>query len=160
VTREAVNIKELVLETTQHLKFMDGIDKEVFITTDIADDLGLITDRNRMSVILNNLISNAIRYSDPEKAHAYVAIKATEEDGTTKLVIEDNGIGIDADKQHKVFDMFYRISNRSVGSGLGLYIVKETVEKLHGSISLVSEPGAGTSFSITLPNIQTTLKHI
>ena len=67
--------------------------------------------------------------------------------------ISDNGIGIARENHEKIFNMFYRVSTQSVGSGLGLYIVKETVEKLQGVINLESEPGKGTVFSIRLPNL-------
>ncbi len=73
----------------------------------------------------------------------------------TNIVIEDNGIGIDKESQSRIFDMFYRVSHESVGSGLGLYIVKEAVNKLNGDMKVESEIGAGTTFLIKIPNQQT-----
>ena len=69
------------------------------------------------------------------------------------IKIEDNGIGIPEKEKAKVFNMFYRANEQSKGSGLGLYIVKETVEKLEGTITLKSEEGQGTTFEIYLPNL-------
>lgn len=69
------------------------------------------------------------------------------------LVVEDNGIGMAVDIQHRVFDMFYRGTTVSKGSGLGMYIVKNAVKKLKGVISLKSEEGVGTAVSIQLPKI-------
>jgi len=66
--------------------------------------------------------------------------------------IKDNGIGISAENQSKIFDMFYRVSSSSVGSGLGLYIVKETIDKLNGQIEIESELSKGTTFNIHIPN--------
>ena len=68
------------------------------------------------------------------------------------IVIEDNGIGIPVDLQQRVFDMFYRATESSEGSGLGLFIVKETVERLGGAIELASVPGEGTTFRLVIPN--------
>jgi signal transduction histidine kinase len=73
-------------------------------------------------------------------------------DTETGIIVKDNGIGISKENQEKIFDMFYRVSENSVGSGLGLYIVKEIVEKLDGKIEVESEPGKGTAFSIHIPN--------
>jgi signal transduction histidine kinase len=67
--------------------------------------------------------------------------------------VNDNGIGIDDDQQKKVFDMFYRVSHHSTGSGLGLYIVKEAVDKLDGEIRLESELTKGTCITVLIPNM-------
>ncbi|HZG01667.1 MAG TPA: HAMP domain-containing sensor histidine kinase, partial [Chitinophagales bacterium] len=111
------------------------------------------SDPGRISVLLNNLISNAIRYQNPNVDKPYVDIAVETTADAAFIVVKDNGIGIDKAQQSKVFDMFYRVSQNSVGSGLGLYIVKETVEKLQGKIDLKSEPGTGTAFTIVLPNL-------
>jgi signal transduction histidine kinase len=66
------------------------------------------------------------------------------------IIISDNGEGIDEEQQPKIFSMFYRGTTRSTGSGLGLYLVKETVEKLGGSITLSSKLGHGTTFTVVL----------
>ncbi|MBK7966234.1 MAG: HAMP domain-containing histidine kinase [Bacteroidetes bacterium] len=110
------------------------------------------SDKSRLSIILNNLVSNAIRYQNAQLPNPFVDIKIDTSDTETDIVVRDNGIGMSKDVQPKVFDMFYRVSNVSVGSGLGLYIVKETVEKLHGKIAVDSEPGQGSTFKIRIPN--------
>ena len=76
----------------------------------------------------------------------------TNEDGAD-IFVEDNGIGIKEEVQSKVFDMFYRGTDASVGSGLGLYIVKEALDKLNASIKLTSVVGKGTKFAIHLPTL-------
>ena len=68
------------------------------------------------------------------------------------LQFADNGIGIDESVIGKIFSMFYRATDKSDGSGLGLYIVKEAVDKLHGNITVTSTVGEGTKFRIELPN--------
>ena len=112
----------------------------------------LNTDKSRLSIILNNLISNAIRYSDPKSSDPYVLVEAVSDSKKTRIVVKDNGIGIDKASQTKVFDMFYRVSKDSIDSGLGLYIVKECVTKLMGTINIVSEVGKGTEFHVEIPH--------
>ena len=73
--------------------------------------------------------------------------------GAAHILIEDNGIGISKEEQKEVFKMFYRATERSTGSGLGLYIILETVEKLQGTIKMESEKYNGTSFYIEIPFI-------
>jgi signal transduction histidine kinase len=68
------------------------------------------------------------------------------------LSIEDNGIGIPLEYHEKVFQMFFRLSNVMAGPGIGLYVVKETVGKLQGTINLNSSPGVGTDFTLRLKN--------
>jgi signal transduction histidine kinase len=75
-----------------------------------------------------------------------------QEAGGVRLTISDNGIGISPEQQPKVFDMFHRATEISTGSGLGLFIVKEVVDKLNGQISLQSVFGKGSTFSISIPN--------
>ena len=74
-------------------------------------------------------------------------------DTETNIIVKDNGIGIDRKNIGKIFDMFYRVSETSIGSGLGLYIVKETVDKLSGKINVESEKGVGTTFQLNIPNL-------
>ena len=76
----------------------------------------------------------------------------------THITFADNGIGIEKDNLPKIFDMFYRATEQSNGSGIGLYIVKNTIEKLGGSIAVESEVGTGTTFTIILPNCLATIK--
>ncbi|MCE2959012.1 MAG: HAMP domain-containing histidine kinase, partial [Flammeovirgaceae bacterium] len=68
-----------------------------------------------------------------------------------QVEVRDNGIGIDPVHISNIFDMFYRASEKSTGSGLGLYIVKESLEKLRGTITVESTPAAGSRFTVTLP---------
>jgi signal transduction histidine kinase len=87
-----------------------------------------------MSVIASNLISNAIKYQDKSKKVKKIRVKGNINEKSAELSISDNGIGIDAKYLDKIFRMFYRASTMSVGSGLGLYLVKESIVKLEGNI--------------------------
>ena len=109
------------------------------------------TDPERLKVILHNLIGNAIKYADITKSSPSIWIESFLEGRTLNLQVKDNGIGIEEPNQGHIFDMFFRGSDRSKGSGLGLFIVKETVNKLKGSISVKSEHAVGTTFEVRLP---------
>jgi signal transduction histidine kinase len=87
---------------------------------------------------------------DIERSVVRVSIRVTEQEAD--ITFSDNGIGIEPDKLLNIFEMFYRASTQSDGSGLGLYIVKNAVEKLGGQIDVFSRPLQGTEFKIILPN--------
>ncbi len=147
---ENFNLLDLVKEVSDGLKFGSGME-DIFIKYSIDPQASIISDRSRLKVILNNLIGNALKYSNPYQDEQLISIKASEADKLLKISIEDNGIGIAAEHQPKIFEMFYRASEKSEGSGLGLYIVKETLDKLNGSIRLDSSVGKGSVFNIEIP---------
>jgi signal transduction histidine kinase len=153
IKQEAIDFKTMLEDVCDNLKYMAyGGEKKVNLITEITQSEKFISDKSRMMIILNNLLSNGMRYSNPTLESPFVKIQINSTDVSCNITISDNGIGIKPELQQKVFDMFYRISDKSVGSGLGLYLVKETVEKLNGTIRLDSIPGVGTSFTITLPS--------
>jgi len=150
VRPEPVHLKELVQETFDALKFINGADA-MSIQDELTNDLVVTTDKTRLQIVLFNLISNAIQYRDPYKNPSYIRFTSSQDEENILLQIDDNGIGIDHSHHGSVFNMFYRASENSKGSGLGLYIVKEAMEKLGGSITLQSVRGEGTRFTLTLP---------
>jgi len=141
-------VKEII-NNLSHLDQARNIKKEMHVEMDKP----FSSDQRRINFILNNILSNAIKFADPEKSEQYirVSIKVDEEEAVIKC--EDNGIGIDEAHLEKIFDMFYRATERMTGSGLGLYIVKEAVDKLNGEIKVESQAGAGTRFVVTIPNL-------
>ena len=154
INRQEIHFNDLLIDISNNLKFMGTDDqRNVDIRMTIHNGVAFHSDQSRLGIILNNLISNSIRYHNPEAPDPFVEIRVVVSETAADICIRDNGIGIDKENQKKVFNMFYRVSNKSVGSGLGLYIVKETVEKLSGEIKLKSEIGKGTEFSIRLPNL-------
>jgi PAS domain S-box-containing protein len=108
-------------------------------------------DTFRLNVILNNLISNAIKYCDTRKSERFLKLIVRHSVNGLQLVLKDNGIGILKEHQSRVFNMFYRANDLSQGAGLGLYIVKQAVDKLGGVIFLDSKENEGTTFTITIP---------
>jgi signal transduction histidine kinase len=150
VQQERVQINRIVHDILDNLKHA-STEATIDFDIDIPDNLYLNTDTSRLTIILNNLIGNAIKYSDTNKETSFVRIEAAKADNGLAISINDNGIGIEREHQPRIFDMFYRASERSKGSGLGLYLVKESVKKLDGSIYLRSKAGVGTTFTVMLP---------
>jgi len=129
-----------------------AIQKEVEISVNAPEQLVKFLDPEEMEIILNNLISNAIKYN---RKGGRVDIDISEKTGKTIIRVEDSGIGISNEEQEKLFKDFSRIKNRKTknitGSGLGLSIVKKLVELNKGHISVISEPDKGTVFIVELP---------
>jgi signal transduction histidine kinase len=145
---EPIQLRKLVDEVIETLKF-DGLADKIEFRQTIAQDFVLISDRIRLTVILSNLIGNAIKYHDINKAHPVIIIGFDHEQNA--LYVEDNGSGVMPEHQQKIFNMFYRGSDRVTGSGLGLFITKEAVTKLGGAITLKSIYGEGSIFSVKFP---------
>jgi signal transduction histidine kinase len=100
-------------------------------------------------IILTNLVENAIHFATPDRPKITLVVE--DEPGHLIIRVEDNGEGIRPEYQDKVFDMYFRASDKSKGNGLGLYIVRKAVEKLRGTIQLESVPGQGTIITVRLP---------
>lgn len=148
---DEIKLEQVISNCIQELKYLDNFD---CIGTDIEikdHTIPFKSDKLRVDIIFSNIISNAYKYYNPE-ARSYLKIRIALQPDRADIEIEDNGIGIRAEYQDKIFNMFYRATDRSQGSGLGMYIVKQAVEKLKGSIRVTSEFGKGTSIYITLPN--------
>ncbi len=150
VKHETIELHSFTDEIIKSLMFSEKANQLKFVC-DIPAELPLKTDKGRLRIVLSNLIGNSIKYSDLTKDKAFVSIKSGIEKGHHYIVIEDNGLGIGEEHHSKIFDMFYRASESSKGSGLGLYIVKETLLKLGGTISFQSTLGSGSTFEIKLP---------
>lgn len=151
VVKESVRLREVIDEIVDVLK-ISQLNHPVAFQVDVEHSFSIITDLPRLRVVLNNLISNAMKYTDVSKNDSYIQVKAWHEQGQTIVEVADNGIGIDAALQPKIFDMFFRATTVSTGSGLGLYIVRESLEKVKGTISFQSEMGKGTRFRVVLPD--------
>jgi PAS domain S-box-containing protein len=139
-----------IINSLRNIKEADGISFQV----DIDEQQPFYSDWQRLNTILENLISNAIKYHTEDVSGRYLNVTGTTDNEGLKLSISDNGVGIDAAYHEKIFDMFYRLSGKIPGSGFGLYIVKETLEKMNGKIEVQSEKGVGSTFTITLKNLR------
>jgi signal transduction histidine kinase/ligand-binding sensor domain-containing protein len=150
VVYEEVNLHALIQECILDIKYFPGMETMNF-TIDIDKDATIMCDRKRLKIILNNLIGNSVKYRDERKATHDVRVTFERGKSIWKLEIEDNGIGIDKQYLSRIFEMFFRATDRSRGSGLGLYIVKETIERLYGEIYVDSEKGQWTKFTLAIP---------
>ncbi|MCK6618439.1 MAG: HAMP domain-containing histidine kinase [Cyclobacteriaceae bacterium] len=108
------------------------------------------SDYQQMKIVLGNLIANAVKYHDVSKPDPLIRVQFERHGRSVKVVVEDNGQGIRPEALPKIFDMFYRASTTSEGTGLGLYIVQEALSKIGGSINVKSEPGRGSTFTVVL----------
>jgi signal transduction histidine kinase len=129
-----------------------GNTKNLEITTKISQPEYFISDLTRVRIILNNLISNAIKYRRYYLDRSFIDIRIWVDEEAAHIEVEDNGEGIPEDRLPYIFDMFYRSSERSEGSGLGLYIVKDVLQKLDGHIEVSSTFDKGSTFTVTIPN--------
>jgi len=148
-----VNFESSITRIIDELSFLDE-GKKVEIDVNIEQSAPFNSDERRIAVIFRNLISNALKYHDDSKDNPYLKIHVKSNSTIAEITIQDNGIGISKDEHEEVFKMFYRATERSSGSGLGLYIILETVQKLNGTIKMESEKYQGTKFYIEIPFIK------
>lgn len=148
--QEAIDVKQLYDEIVAN-SVKNELSEPISIIENIETREPLVAERERVSSILENLLSNAIQYKDPKKNAPFVKLKADEEDDRFVLTIEDNGLGIPSSRHSEVFKMFKRFHPKmGSGSGLGLSIVKKHVDHLRGTIDFASSR-RGTIFTIQLP---------
>ena len=147
-----ISLSEKVADVMQHFQFLpnyDKMEKKIQITGDVP----FYSDETKLNIILNNLISNAIKYSDSNKKQPYLHINIQISLQEVIFDIKDNGIGIESVHLPKIFNMFFRATSKQNGTGLGLYIVSEALNKLGAKISVSSELHKGTHFSLIIPNM-------
>jgi two-component system, OmpR family, sensor histidine kinase SenX3 len=127
--------------------------KQVEIAVRASTDAEVYGERALLIVAVHNLIANAIAFSNPG-GRVGVGVKV-DDDGTVEIAVTDHGIGIDPDEIERIFERFYRVdqarSRNTGGSGLGLSIVKHTVQNHGGDVRVWSRPGRGSTFTMRLP---------
>ncbi|HEY8937876.1 MAG TPA: ATP-binding protein [Cyclobacteriaceae bacterium] len=151
VQRNKINLAEIIQNEVEHLKNLHQV-RNVFVEIDVSEEVEFYSDNVRIKTVVTNILSNAIKYSDSRKENQYIKITGIVDDEFCGLRFEDNGIGIEPEHCEKIFDMFFRATSQAQGSGLGLYIVKDTVERLNGTIVMRSTYGVGTAFEVQIPN--------
>ncbi len=150
VRSERIDFDQIIKDEIDNLQSANGTGIEInYNITRVAE---LISDSIRLKTVMTNVLSNAIKYSDPNKESSFVNVDVQITPDTCQVKVEDNGIGIRKEYLNSIFDIFYRADENAKGSGLGLYIVKDTVDKLNGQIEVHSDYGKGTAFTITIPN--------
>jgi PAS domain S-box-containing protein len=148
----AIDFDALIGECFEELKYMECADRLKW-RLNVVNQVPFYSDAFRLRIIFKNLISNAIKYMNLRRPDNFIWFTIDTDANAMQLKVQDNGIGIDQAYIDRIFSMFFRATERSDGSGLGLYIVKQTVQRLGGTISLQSTLDEGTQFSIFLPNL-------
>jgi two-component system sensor histidine kinase/response regulator len=136
-----------IIEQTHNLST-----KEINFNISIVQNLPFINDDFRLNVIVNYLLSNAIKYQKANDENKQISISINVTDKFAKIQISDNGIGIPSKYTDSIYKMFFRATTQSTGSGIGLYIVKETLDKINGKIHMTSVENEGTTFDLEIPN--------
>ncbi|MBI3509798.1 MAG: PAS domain S-box protein [Bacteroidetes bacterium] len=149
IEKEMIDIERMIANIIGELKFMPEFSR-INISTSVQLPGHFTSNKVILETIFQNLISNAIKYQDVRNEDPFLKISIFKNGSGTKFVFSDNGIGINEAIQPKVFDMYFRGTQVSKGSGLGLYLVKKGVEKLNGSIEYSSIEGIGTTFTVIL----------
>ncbi len=144
---DLVDLINEIIENNNYMDFGSGLN----IKREIDLEKKVRIDKSRLEVILNNLVSNAIKYQNPHIEDHQVNISCRMVTDKLEIIIADNGMGIPEAQHDKIFEMFFRGEQSKEGSGLGLYIVKSMIEKIDGEMQLKSKEGIGTEIKILLP---------
>jgi len=155
LAQDLIHFEQILEEAYENVKYLENYER-LDRRLSIEGDVPFYTDSKRLLIIFNNLISNAIIYQNTLAEESFIEIKVRLQPEKAEIHFIDNGQGIAPEHLDNIFKMFYRASQDSKGSGLGLYIVKETIDKLGGSIEVSSVYGEGTDFYLVLPNLQAT----
>lgn len=146
----SVDLSKIIEQTFTELSYLEGAQHmKRFVK---IEGIEFYSDHWRVCEIFRNLISNAIKYRQTDSDQSEINIKINVDHLCADITFADNGIGIKDSSLKRIFEMFYRATDQAEGSGIGLYIVKNAVEKLGGQIKVSSSPGHGTRFHILLPN--------
>lgn len=148
VEKQQLNLHQMVEEVIGSFKNIRHFDRIKF-NVDVQENLYFESDEKMVYSVIQNFVENGIKYCDPKKEELWLNISIKQESGKTTFLFEDNGLGIHPDHLPKIFDMFYKINPSSDGTGLGLHIVKVTIEKLGGTIKVNSRAGFGSLFTIS-----------
>ncbi len=145
-----VSLRNIINTTFNSLTHVKGYEN-IKINIELNDE-DFYSDEKRIKMIFGNLLSNAVNYQNKYCSSSYIKIEGIINDKLAIINISDNGVGIEKKHLKNIFKMFYRANDHTTGSGLGLYIVKEAVDKLNGKIDVKSKAGDGTSFTLQIPN--------
>ncbi len=148
-----IDVKSMIERLARSQRFYKFWKAEHRLTLDLPEDLPQIeADEDKLHQILSNLFSNATKYS-PEGGNIAVAARAV--NGSIQIVVSDEGVGMTKNQVSKLFGRFERLERKSIerisGTGLGLFLTRHLIDLHGGSIECVSEPGKGSSFTVTLP---------
>lgn len=148
---QRINFDSLIencFNTFQHIDGLRQVDRKI----NVEEKTPLYSDARRISIVLRNLVSNAINFRDLKKDKSIISITILVDHTKVTISIEDNGVGIDIDLMPKIYNLFFRGNVKSQGAGLGLYVTREILNRLDGSIQIESKLDVGTIITIQIPN--------
>jgi len=145
------DLVKLAEESFENVLYFDGASDIKFNVITHTNDRIFVTDKTKLGIVFNNLVTNCIRYRDKNKTEKSITIDLYITPEHAKIVISDNGIGIKKENLEKIYTMFYKVSKHSQGSGIGMYIVKDAIEKLDGTIDIISDENVGNQFIMNVP---------
>ncbi len=146
---EEVDLKSMFINSIELCNMQNP---HIVFDVEVDQPVNFSCDAFRLSLILNNLISNAVKYQREDEANPTVKLTAKVNEKEARLLIEDNGVGIIEEHVNKIFQIFFRSTDFKNGLGIGLYIVKEALTRIGGDISVKSEFGKGSTFTLVVPN--------
>ena len=147
---KSIQFATIIREVMDSIKFLPGYEKvDIQIAIDQPEEF--FSDLLKIRIIFINLLTNAIKFVDDAKEVQKISVKINCDKSASYIEVKDNGIGIKEADLGNVFNMFYRGRAANTGSGIGLYIVREAVNKLGGTVKVSSAIGEGTTFTITIP---------
>lgn len=147
--KESINFNDLIKGSIDLYRVQNPT---VNFHVDIKQSIPFLGDPYRLDLIINNIISNAVKYQKKEEKEQAIWVKINVETNKVDIIIKDNGTGIPKEHLDDVFKMFFRYNTTTVGTGIGLFVVKEALDKLGGNINVESTYGEGTTFEISIPN--------
>ncbi len=148
-----IDLKKIVQDSIEIIEESHNCNvNDIDISVTINQTTSYVNDEFRLQVIISYLLSNAIKYQRGTEKNKKIDIAMVISEDSLKFTITDNGIGISEQYKEHIYKMFYRATTQSTGSGIGLYIVKETLSKIDGTIKMTSVEHAGTTFEIEIPN--------
>lgn len=148
--KEKIDFHRIVDDCIASFSSLPAFNKVTF-KKDIDESVNFYSEWTLLNAIVQNLIENAIKYASESSPYVKIRVRGTPD--YILLEVEDNGQGISSQHQQKIFEMFFRASQSANGSGLGLYILKRSVDRLSGTVTLKSEVNVGSTFTVTLPRI-------
>ncbi|MBK5279800.1 MAG: HAMP domain-containing histidine kinase [Bacteroidia bacterium] len=146
---EKIDFNVLMEDILSDIRFNKNSDAILFLYDPNLINI-FFADYSQMKIVMSNLVHNAVKYHRTDQPNPFISVDFKKKGEQVIISISDNGQGIEVKHQPKVFEMFYSASTNSDGTGLGLYMVKEVLNKINGSIHLKSERGEGSTFTITL----------
>jgi signal transduction histidine kinase len=149
VKLEPLKLDELIEDVVTDIKFNKNA-SAITLEYEPHPSHVFTSDYSQMKIVLRNLIGNAVKYHNPQQAYPFIRIRFTRLEDFVEIAVIDNGPGIPEESLPRIFEMFYRASQNTEGTGLGLYIVKEALSRVKGSISVASMLGRGTTFTVQL----------